>query len=235
MKQLSALAIIIMLALSTGCKKVFPDGPAIKETRETAAFSKIEATFSGNVIFTQAATRKVEVEAAQNILPYILTETTGSKLVLKTKPNVSIAGGRVTIYVSSPDFTGAVMTGSGNFTAMTPVSGSSVELKVTGSGDIEMPQLAATSLNAQITGSGNIFIQGGSLQKQDLTITGNGDYSAGNMSSDEARVRISGSGEARLWASQKLEVTISGSGDVWYKGSPDINTSVSGSGKVRKL
>jgi len=235
MKQVTVLTFLAMLIFSTGCTKVFPEGPAIKETRETAAFSQIEATFSGDVIFTQSAIQKVEVVAAQNILPYIITETIGDKLILTTKPNVSIRGGRVTIYVSGPHFSGAVLTGSGNFTATHPLSGNAIELKVTGSGDVDIPGLTATRLTAQIAGSGNIVIDGGTLQRQELTITGNGDYHAVNMKSDEARVKISGSGEARLWVMQHLDVTISGSGDVRYKGSPDVTSSVSGSGRIRKI
>ncbi len=235
MKQTSLLVIFGFAIFLTGCKKVFPEGPAIRETRQTAVFDKIELAFSGDIVYTQQAAHQVEIEAAQNILPYIITETKGSKLVLKTRPNVNIAGGKVTLYISSPDFSEAVITGSGNFNSVASVSGSSVVLKVTGSGDISIPRLTATQLKAEITGSGNISIQDGSVQKQDLAVTGNGDYYAVDMSSEEALVRISGSGGARLWAHQTLQVTISGSGDVWYKGTPGITSSVSGSGKLRKL
>ncbi|WP_317235804.1 GIN domain-containing protein [Niabella hibiscisoli] len=65
----------------------------------------MEAAFSGNVEFIQNASKSVIVKAADNLQGYIITEIKGNTLVLKTKPNVNIRGGSVTIYVSNPAIT----------------------------------------------------------------------------------------------------------------------------------
>ncbi|MCH5599579.1 head GIN domain-containing protein [Niabella ginsengisoli] len=236
MKQLSFFAFAItLLIIAPGCKKVFPDGPAVKEARSVSDFTKIEAAFSGDVQFVQGATKSVEVEAAQNIQDYILTEVSGNTLILKTKPNINIKRGSVTIYVSNPDLVGATLSGSGNISINTDISTSAIDLRVSGSGNISLPKLTATTINANITGSGNISINGGATQTQEITISGNGNYHTNQMQSEQAKVKVTGSGEAKLWADDALDIKISGSGDVWYVGEPTINTSISGSGRVRKM
>ena len=235
MKQLLFALLVAVLFIAPGCKKVFPDGPAVKEERVVADFTKIEAAFSGDVEFIQSASKGVQVEAAQNIQHYIITEVKGNTLILKTKPNVNIRGGSVTVYVSNPGLAGATLSGSGNISVKSEITGDDMDLRISGRGNIYLPKLAATSLNAQITGSGNIEINGGATNAQDITITGNGNYRAQPMRSEHAKVKVTGSGEARVWAENSLNIQISGSGDVWYAGNPAINTSISGSGKVRKL
>ncbi len=235
MKQLLSIFIIALIIFTTGCKKVFPDGPAIEENRTVGDFTRVEAAFSGSVEFVQAPSQSVIVKAADNLQDYIITEVKGNTLVLKTKPNVNIRGGSVTIYVSNPAMNGASISGSGNFSFTSNINTCTLELSVSGSGNISLPQLTSTNVNAEITGSGDISINGGTVATQDIRITGNGDYHTQQMRSEQAIVRVSGSGEAKLWADNKLDVQISGSGDVWYSGNPSINTSISGSGKVRKL
>ncbi|MGC4235459.1 MAG: head GIN domain-containing protein [Niabella sp.] len=236
MKQLVwAVSVLTFITMLPGCKKIFPDGPAIRETRTVADFDKIEAAFSGNVEFVQGPAAKVEVEAAHNIQSYILTEVIANKLVLKTRPNVTIKGGSVTIYVSNPSLTGATLSGSGNISVLTGITTSVLSLKLSGSGNIMIPALSATSLKADLTGSGNLSIQGGTTHNQEVHITGHGDYSTHLMRSEEAKVRLTGSGNAKLWAENRLDITITGSGNVWYTGTPTVNTSISGSGKVRKM
>lgn len=235
MKQLLSILFIAFITFTTGCKKVFPDGPAVEETRNVGDFTKIEAAFSGNVELVQGPSASVVVKAAENLQYYILTEVKGNTLVLKTRPNVNIKGGSVTIYVSAPVIEGAALSGSGHIRFNTDIAATTLDLRVSGSGNIDVPRLTANRLDAEITGSGDIRINGGSVATQEIRITGNGNYHTQQMSSQQAKVKVSGSGEARLWAGDKLDVQISGSGDVWYTGNPVINTSISGSGKVRKL
>ncbi|HOZ85087.1 MAG TPA: head GIN domain-containing protein [Niabella sp.] len=228
-------AVLVLFTLTTGCRKVYPDGPAIKQVRNVSGFDKIEAGISGNIRFLQGPVSKVEVEAAENIQSYIITEVKGNKLIMKTQPNVNIRGGSVNIYITNPTLTGATLAGSGNIQFESEIATNTLELKLSGSGNISMPALSANTLFSSITGSGNLSINGGTVTKQEIIITGHGDYETRQMQSEESKINLTGSGSAKLWANSKLEVTITGSGDVWYLGTPTINTSITGSGKVRKL
>lgn len=229
------LPVLTAALLICGCKKIFPQGPAVREQRTVTAFTKIEAAFSGNVEFIQGPARSIEVEAAPNIQHYILTEVSDGRLVLKTQPNINIRKGHVTIYISNPDLEEAVLSGSGNFVANAGINCPSLDLRISGSGHIYLAQLQSAAITAGISGSGDISIAGGVATDQDITVTGNGSCDTHQLRTAKTHVQLAGSGDAKVWVDEVLEVLISGSGDVWYQGNPTINTSISGSGKVRKI
>ncbi|WP_300603305.1 head GIN domain-containing protein [Niabella sp.] len=235
MKQTLFLGFIaVLLTIAQSCKKVYPDGPAVKETRNVGAFGKVETTFSAHVEYRTGAS-KVEVLAADNIQHYVITEVVDDKLVIRTPNNVSIKRGSVTVYVTAPALTAVTLTGSGNFTAFDVLETGALELKLTGSGNITIDRLKAVSLKSQISGDGDLYINNGETSSQDVTITGSGNYNAHPMQSKEANVRITGSGNAKVWAKDQLNVTITGSGNLRYVGTPVIATSITGSGNVRAL
>ncbi|MBO9593500.1 MAG: DUF2807 domain-containing protein [Niabella sp.] len=235
MKQTLFLSFIAaLLTLAQSCKKVYPDGPAVRETRNVAGFEKIETTFSAHVEY-RTGTSKVEVLAADNIQRYVITEVIGDKLVIRTPNNVSIKRGSVTVYVTAPALTAVTLTGSGNFTAIDEVETAAMDLKLTGSGNVTIARLKAATLNAQISGDGDININSGENNNQDVTITGSGNYNAHQMQSKDTKARITGSGNIKVWAKDQLNVTITGSGNLRYAGTPVISASVTGSGNVRAL
>ncbi|MCD2422361.1 DUF2807 domain-containing protein [Niabella pedocola] len=235
MKQTFFLSFIAaLLILAQSCKKVYPDGPAVTETRNVSGFGKIETTFSAHVEYRTGAS-KVEVLAADNIQRYVITEVIGDKLVIRTPNNVSIKRGSVTVYVTAPSLTAVTLTGSGNFNAVDEIETAAMDLKLTGSGNVTIAKLKAATLNAQISGDGDININSGESNNQDVTITGSGNYNAHQMQSRDTKARITGSGNIKVWAKDQLNVTITGSGNLRYAGTPVISASVTGSGNVRAL
>lgn len=235
MKQTFFLSFIaVLLTVAQSCKKVYPDGPAVKETRNVSGFGKVETTFSAHVEYRTGAS-KVEVLAADNIQRYVITEVIDDKLVIRTPNNVSIKRGSVTVYVTAPTLKAVTLTGSGNFTAIDGIETDAMDLKLTGSGNMTIAGLTAAALNAQISGDGDININGGESNKQDVTITGSGNYNAHQMQSKETKARITGSGNVKVWAKDQLNVTITGSGNLRYMGTPVVSTSITGSGNVRAL
>lgn len=255
-KTIYNLILVSMIFGLGSCLKVTPDGPPVSEERAVGAFSRIEATFSADVVFEQSGTQKVVVEAAKNIQNYIVTEVVGDKLVLKTRPNVLIRHGYVKVYVSNPNLTGVTLTGSGDFTANTDITTDGLNLKFTGSGDMHFPKsvtarsvsisatgsggleissLDADDINSEQTGSGDVRIDDGANTNQKIRITGSGDYNSSGMQSEFVKATLTGSGSVRVRANQTLEVAISGSGGVRYSGNPSVDVSISGSGRVARL
>lgn len=226
--------LIVLLAILPGCRKVYPHGPDVRETRYVADFNKIDAAANFNIRYV-AGSKKVEVEAAENIQKYIIAETTGNTLVLKVKPHVNIMRGDATIYVSAPELTGVTLSGNGDFTSYDAINAQTMSLKVTGNGNVLIPQLTTEALDVIISGNGNITIQAGTAQNQDVSVRGNGDYFTDQMHSNYAKIRLTGSGNAKVWVNNQLDVTITGSGGVRYAGNPSVNASVTGSGKVMRL
>lgn len=236
MRQTLFLSFIaLLLTFTQGCKKVYPEGPAVREIRNVTGFGKIETTFSANVEYTKSADSRVEVLAAENIQRYVIAEVVDGKLVLRTPDNVWIKKGSVTVYVAAPTLAAITLTGNGNFTALDEIETETMGLKVTGSGNVTLAKLTTSSLRAQISGDGDVAINNGESETQELTITGSGDYNAHQMQSKEAMIKLTGSGDAKVWTMDKLNVTITGSGDVRYVGNPVVAASITGSGNVKGL
>ena len=116
-----------------------------------------------------------------------------------------------------------------------PLRSDTLALLLAGSGSIRVERLEnARSLDVRITGSGDVAVGGGKVTAQQLAITGIGTYSAPRLASERADVAIDGNGEAQLAASNTLAVRIGGIGHVHYHGDPAVTRSIRGIGSVEK-
>lgn len=236
MKKIT-LAFIVMLSLfAFSCRKVTGDGPVVKETRGVSAFNGLDVRVSAAVYFTQSPAVKVEVSAQQNILDVLQTYVSNNKLVVKYKDNVHVnSNDLIRVEISAPDLNSLRLSGSGNIYVNGPVTTGSLELDISGSGDINLAELNTDYLDANISGSGSVKATGGMATNEKLKISGSGNMDFENVAASHVTTNTSGSGTMRVTANQVLNVTISGSGNVYYKGSPQVNASISGSGKVSHL
>ena len=236
MKNLSILFSTAILLFSSSCKKVTGEGELRTETRTTGSFTGIEAQVSGNLFYTQGDEHKIELTAQQNILNVTETIITNNRLVVRFKNNVRVRDHeQITIRVTAPLLTSINSSGAGNVTVSSPLTGNSLFLGLSGSGNMTVPMVTASHLETTISGSGNITISGGTTNTEKLKISGSGNIDAQQVSAKSATTTTSGSGDVIVHASEILDVTISGSGSVFYLGNPVINTKISGSGKVIHL
>jgi hypothetical protein len=217
-----------------------------------AAFDQIENSTAFDIVFTRADTSGISITADGNIIDNIVTETSGSRLEIKTMPRDACFNytQRPVINVSSPGIKSVMISGSGDFIA-DQMQGESVNVKLSGSGDINAENISCTDLTVLLSGSGSIslsdtdctdsdiFISGsgnitisGSGTRTNMKISGSGNIHAGNFITGSASVIISGSGDAYTQIIDKLTGMISGSGNIYVKGDPDIDVALSGSGRV---
>lgn len=239
MKKLTVISLISLLGtvllLTQSCTKIIPNGDIVREERNVGGFSQVKNTFSADVYFTQDSVSNVTIEASENIMRYIIVESNGEELTLKNKNGVHFSTSNVRIYISNPQLSQIHNTGSGNIMVTNTLSGNSLDIKSTGSGDLKINSLDITDMDLNNTGSGKIYIYDGQCVSQNITLTGSGDYNAENLRSENATIKLTGSGQAKVWATNNLNVTISGSGGVKYKGTPAVDVDISGSGDVKKL
>ena len=121
------------------------------------------------------------------------------------------------------------LSGAGDDSFETPA----LQLSLSGSGDVKLPNLRTGELGIRIAGSGDV---GGSGQatKLKVSIAGSGDVKLADLQADEVSVKIAGSGDAAVFAQKTLDVSIAGSGDVSYRGDAVVRKSVAGSGSVTR-
>ena len=233
MKKISVLLGMALMIIFTSCEKVTGEGVLVSETRTTAAFDGVESEISGNVIYTQGNDYKVELTAQQNILNVMETPVLSKKLVVRFKNNVRVkTHEQITIKVTAPSISSIGLSGSGNISVLSPLTGGDLTFRLSGSGDMILPTVTCNYLETNISGSGSISIAGGTATTENFKISGSGDVDVRNVMAKTVSTNTSGSGTLRVAASEKLDVKISGSGSVYYWGTPIISTDISGSGRV---
>ena len=203
-----------------------------KQERNVSEFNEVALSVPGDLYLTQGNTQKVEIEASEKTLELLETEVKDGVLRIKfEKWNINPKG-PITIWVTAPNINGLYVSGSGKLIAEGSISSDEMDLKVSGSGKINLNELKAEEIEAAISGSGDIFLNG-SAEEMGISISGSGDIHGESFMVGECDIRISGSGGCKIGVSDELDARISGSGSVYYFGNPRIDASVSGSGKVR--
>lgn len=211
---------------------------AEEQTRNVGSFSEISLRVAAELHLKQSDKQSLEIVAKSSTLEELITEVKGEKLIIRF-PNENLfwknfQPGEITIYVSCPDIKGLGISGSGDIIADGQITTRSLDLGVSGSGNIRLSNLQTEKVIGTISGSGDIVLSG-AIAAQDLsvTISGSGNLKALNYAADDVSVRIAGSGNVGIEARKNLYVRLAGSGNVTYKGHPLIDQSIAGSGKVK--
>ena len=207
----------------------------VKETRNHDNFSEISFGVSGKLYVKQGNTFSVVIEGNKDVLEDIETRVEGGRLIVRHDSWISIRDSRITAWVTLPEIEGLSVSGSGHVYCEGPVKSEDIELKVSGSGNLDMAELKAEAVEVSISGYGNVELAGNGASSIEVSISGSGSMDAEEFRTGSAEVSISGSGRCRVWVENSLESRISGSGSVYYRGDPNIDSRSSGSGKLRKL
>ncbi len=162
MKKLSILFLAAIILVLSACEKINGEGDLRTETRSTGNFSGINSRISGNVFYVQGNEYKIELTAQQNVLNVIETPIINNKVVVRFKNDVRVRSHElITVRVTAPSISSIDLSGSGNFTGLSPINGNALFFKLSGSGNLSLPSVTTTRLEATISGSGNISIGNG--------------------------------------------------------------------------
>ncbi len=203
---------LLALLLVAGCG----GGERVVETREVAAFDRLEVSDSIDVRVVPGDGREVRVRAGEKVLDRVSTESSGGVLHLDVHDRGIVIGpdplGDVSIEVAASALQGVTVSGSSDVT-LADLEGDALELEVDGDADVEAS---------------------GSVERLTATIDGAGDANLAGLAVRSARVDVNGAGEAELNVSEELDVTIDGAGDVTYRGDPRIRSDVEGAGELSR-
>jgi len=192
-------------------------------------FIGVKLSFPGDVNITQDTAVSVVAGGSQNLLDVIEVEVIDSILIIDAD-NLCVLNSDVVFDISLPEVVYLAISGSGSMVGTGPIQTQDIELKISGSGDLDL-ELNATDIEGRISGSGDVILAG-TASDLDFKISGAGNVEAFDLMAATAELKVSGAGDMEVTVSDTLNVTISGSGSVKYKGSPSINSQVSGSGSL---
>jgi len=238
-KILFALFALVSLNLSAQpWKTIKGDGNLKKETREVSNFTSLSSQGSIDVQIAYGTSNTIEVEADENLLPYIETKVEDGKLTIRSQKNINLKSrSGIIVHVSMTSIHSLFQSGSGNIDGSGVFSNDGkTEIRVSGSGNIKLEFGTFNDIALFVSGSGNINLKGNTANNVTVAITGSGNIDCSNVSSNDVDVKISGSGNVKVNAEKSIVAKISGSGNVFYKGNAtNISSKISGSGKVIKI
>ena len=240
---LAVISLFLALSLSAcsngrtlGLGSRIGSGTIVTEARAVGDFERIEVIGEGTVYLEQGEDVAVSVETDDNLIGRVFTRVKGRTLALSydsgpfglhLRPTNSYV-----YHVTVVDLAAVKITGSAEV-FMDQVAAGRVELINTGSGVIEIADLSAGEVSVEIIGSGVIDLSG-RADTQRISILGSGIFQGRDLEGKHVDVRSKGSSSATVWATETLTLSLEGSGTIEYYGDvvPEI---ASGTGAVLAL
>ena len=192
-----------------------------QEQRSLTGFERIELFGSLDVKYQQADSFSVRVEAPVEVLKKVETRVDGNKLVVKMKGdgnfiNFGVADSRnVTVYVTSPDFLGIMLKGSGDFECQRLLDTDNLEISLQGSGDISFDDILCDQVDVSLVGSGDVDVKNVKTQRSYINLVGSGDVKMNFDNSGMVEANLTGSGDITLNGKvQRYNSSVRGSGDM---------------------
>src|SRR5918994_3729464 len=205
------LAVLLVPALALAGCTVGDDGPTTTQTRDVAAFARIDNPTSVDVRVAVGERQRVRVRAGEKVIGDVRTEVRDGTLHVIFDHD-GFGGADVVVEASVPELTAIEADGSGDIDAV-GIDADAFELRSDGSADIELE---------------------GTARRLTLVLDGSGDADLAELTARVARVAVSGSGDAEVSAGERLDVAVDGSGDVRYHGDPAVTQHVDGSGDLSR-
>lgn len=215
---------VVTLGLLTSCVNFHysrTTSAQAEENRQLKGFERIELLGSLDVKYTQADTFSVVVMAPPKVIDDVETRLDGSKLVVGMKGsnkflNFGVSDSKdVTICVTSPDFLGVELKGSGDFKCEQLLDTDNLDITLNGSGDIKFDDIICDQVNVSLVGSGDVELKHVKTLRSSLNLVGSGDVKVHFDESGLVDSNLTGSGDITLSGNVKnFKSNVRGSGDM---------------------
>ena len=194
----------------------------VEESRELTGFERIAMMGSMDVEYIQADSFSVKVHAPNvEEMKKVETEVEGNELKISMKNSSnffrfdSSDADNITVYVTSPDFLGVRLLGSGDFLSDQPLDTDTLTIELRGSGDIRFNNVICDKVCVSLIGSGDVSLDRVQTQWGQLDVIGSGDIEAFFDQSGEVNAQVKGSGDIEMKGTvRKMNKLVRGSGDI---------------------
>ena len=214
---------VMALGMLTACNVHFTKRvkAQAEEQRQLKGFERIELLGSLDVKYEQTDSFSVVVKAPQKVIDDVQTRVEGNKLVVNMKGsnkflNMGVSDSKgVTVYVTSPDFIGIELKGSGDFECKKLLDTDRLDIVLRGSGDIAFDDIICDQVNVTLVGSGDVDVKHVKALRSTVDLVGSGDVKMRFDDSGEVESLLTGSGDITLSGAVKnYKSHVRGSGDM---------------------
>lgn len=242
--MISGLLLMVAVGMTSciTCSRTIVLDDQTVEWRHLRNFERIEIIGSPTVVYTQADTFGVRIEGPENLIPRILTDTDNGTLYVRNKGKMGFINftvgdkSDVTVYVSSPDLIGVLVSGSGDFISRKRVDTDTMNIVLRGSGDIQFENIICDASSMELVGSGDVCINHLDARKSTASLVGSGDINITQANVLDTDLSLRGSGDIVvnfLEGCRSAQCQLSGSGDITLTGTlTHYDSHKSGSGDI---
>jgi hypothetical protein len=217
-----AVAVALLGALVAACnvstkfgggEQVVGSGARKTERRDVAEFDRLTVEGAYRVeVNCGAGARALEIEADDNLLPFIRTEVEGGRLRIRGDRGMKTETMPL-VRISVPDLK---------------------EVSVPGATDFRLDGLANDAFQLNVEGASR-FRAAGRTGRLDIKLNGAGLVDARELRAASVSVVNNGAGTVSVHASDSLDATVNGVGTIDYYGDPKtVNPQVNGVGRITR-
>ena len=214
MKKLLVL-VVLLPVLFAGCHhglaSVKGSGNRVTQKRDVPAFTAISTDGAFDIEVVCQKNLGLEIEADDNLFPFIETAVSGNTLHLRPTRNYS-AEDAPKIRITVPNIEA---------------------FSANGAGKIQISGVNNDKLQVSLNGAPT-FTASGTTKMIGVDTNGAAKVDTHNLRAAHAIVDSKGVSKVDLGISDQLDVNVSGPSHVTYKGDPVVNKTVHGPGKVEK-
>jgi hypothetical protein len=210
---------------------VVGSGHAMKESRTIHNIATVHMEGAETLVIRQGDSESLTVEADDNLLRYIETNSENGVLRLTTRganiqPKTPIRYDLQVKELQAIAVQGAgIVEGSGSF--------HSPDLVVSLDGaSIATLDMVGKTLHVQLNGASKVVFSG-SVENQDATLSGASQYDASALKSQKVQMSANGATEAKVHAERQLNAVVNGASQITYTGDPQLSIEVNGASSVR--
>lgn len=196
-------AVVCLLALqSCGRKAVITSDDTVSRSYKVGEFEKIALYSVADVHYSQSDTASVRVVGTKTAIEKLqISVEKGTLKIGQTRRSRLFNIGDdndVDVYISSPDLTGVIIKGAGDFDVDGHLDTDNLTVTVKGAGDINLSDVICDAIDIEVAGAGDVSIGNLVCQRSSLALRGVGDMDVNYESCDRAECRLMGVGSITL-------------------------------------
>jgi hypothetical protein len=237
MKKIFLFLMLIIQVFLFSCKKDgachLTNGSLVTEEKEAGIIDSILVFNDIDVIISKGAKYAISVEAPENLLPFIICNLEGRKLILSNYNQCNFIRKKpsIKVFVTVPALATIEQFGTGTIKSNGPIKSAFFSIYNYSMGDTDIA-LETDFIYVHLQGGGDVKLAG-KAQTFKILSSGTGFIHAPGFIAFDVELNTSSAGDIYISALESLKIRLEGAGNVFYKGNPAIiDTLKNGSGQI---
>jgi hypothetical protein len=197
---------LINAQVSFGAKKIRGSGNVVTEEREVKNITGVKLSTIGDLYIEVGEKEKLEIEAEDNLIPYLEIEVHRGVLKIDTRKNVNLRPKEdISFYLTVKKLERIEISSAGDVFAP-DLSADRFFIEVSSAGDLEMGDLNANSVDIEMSSAGDVDMGNINAEKMKVSISSAGDLETKDLDLDFLEVHMSSAGD--FWIRNLLAETL---------------------------